>query len=52
VDGRKGIDGLSVHPSVDVTLSRADLDPIERFAPHGVAAGDRYTPEMQRLLNG
>jgi aryl-alcohol dehydrogenase-like predicted oxidoreductase len=38
--------------AVHVKLSRAELDRIEGFAPHGVAAGERYEPEMQRLLNG
>jgi aryl-alcohol dehydrogenase-like predicted oxidoreductase len=38
--------------AVHVKLTRAELDRIEGFAPHGVAAGARYAPEMQRLLNG
>jgi aryl-alcohol dehydrogenase-like predicted oxidoreductase len=38
--------------AASVELTRADIDRIERFAPRGVAVGERYTPEMQRLLNG
>jgi aryl-alcohol dehydrogenase-like predicted oxidoreductase len=38
--------------AASVKLTRADIDRIERFAPRGVAVGERYTPEMQRLLNG
>jgi aryl-alcohol dehydrogenase-like predicted oxidoreductase len=35
-----------------VTLSKADLQRIDSAAPHGVAVGERYHPEMMRLLNG
>lgn len=53
IPGTSNIERLEENvASVGVTLSRADLDQIESFAPHGVAVGERYTPEMQRLLNG
>jgi aryl-alcohol dehydrogenase-like predicted oxidoreductase len=35
-----------------VHLSKADLERIDSVAPHGVATGERYHPEMMRLLNG
>jgi len=35
-----------------IDLSKADLERIDSVAPHGVAAGERYHPEMMRLLNG
>jgi aryl-alcohol dehydrogenase-like predicted oxidoreductase len=38
--------------AASLKLTRADLERIDRFAPRGVAAGERYAPEMQRLLNG
>ncbi len=37
--------------AVDVTLSGADLARIERVAPKGVAAGERYAPGGMQLLN-
>jgi hypothetical protein len=33
-------------------LTAAELDQIEKIAPPGVVAGDRYNDTMQRLLNG
>jgi aryl-alcohol dehydrogenase-like predicted oxidoreductase len=38
--------------AVDVVLTAAELDQIEKIAPPGVVAGDRYNDTMQRLLNG
>lgn len=35
--------------AVDVRLTAEDLDRIERAAPKGAAAGDRYSPEMLEL---
>jgi len=35
--------------AVDVRLTPEDLDRIERAAPKGAAAGDRYSPEMLEL---
>jgi aryl-alcohol dehydrogenase-like predicted oxidoreductase len=35
--------------AVDVRLTAEDLDHIERAAPKGAAAGDRYSPEMLEL---
>ena len=35
--------------AVDVQLTGEDLDRIERAAPKGVAAGERYNPEMLEL---
>jgi aryl-alcohol dehydrogenase-like predicted oxidoreductase len=35
--------------AVDVQLTAEDLDRIERAAPKGAAAGERYTPEMLEL---
>ena len=35
--------------AVDVRLTGKDLDRIERAAPKGAAAGDRYSPEMLEL---
>ena len=34
---------------VDVRLTAEDLDRIERSAPKGAAAGERYNPEMLEL---
>jgi aryl-alcohol dehydrogenase-like predicted oxidoreductase len=38
--------------AMDVVLTPAELAQIEKIAPPGVAAGDRYPGVMQRLLNG
>ncbi len=38
--------------SVDVGLTKEELDRIEQIAPHGVAAGTRYNEAMLRLLDG
>jgi aryl-alcohol dehydrogenase-like predicted oxidoreductase len=38
--------------SVDFSLSSKELEQIERIAPQGVAAGERYNPAMVGLLNG
>ena len=38
--------------SVDVRLSAAEFDIIEAAAPHGIAQGQRYHPNMMTLLNG
>jgi aryl-alcohol dehydrogenase-like predicted oxidoreductase len=38
--------------SVDVRLSAEELDIIEGAAPHGIARGQRYHPNMMTLLNG
>jgi aryl-alcohol dehydrogenase-like predicted oxidoreductase len=35
----------------DVRLSPADLDAIERIAPKGAAAGQRYAPAMMDMVN-
>jgi len=35
-----------------VALSKVELERIDSVAPHGVAVGTRYHPEMMRLLNG
>jgi aryl-alcohol dehydrogenase-like predicted oxidoreductase len=37
--------------AVDVALTADDLDRIERLAPMGAAAGERYAPEAMELLN-
>jgi aryl-alcohol dehydrogenase-like predicted oxidoreductase len=36
----------------DVALSPQELDQLEKIAPAGVAAGERYNEAMLRLLNG
>ncbi|MCX4821514.1 aldo/keto reductase [Streptomyces sp. NBC_01142] len=36
----------------DVTFTDEDLAAIEAVAPRGVAAGDRYAPELMQSLNG
>jgi aryl-alcohol dehydrogenase-like predicted oxidoreductase len=36
----------------NVSLSKADLQRIDSVAPQGVAVGERYHPDMMRLLNG
>jgi aryl-alcohol dehydrogenase-like predicted oxidoreductase len=36
----------------DVVLSAQELDQLEKIAPAGVAAGERYNEAMLRLLNG
>ncbi len=38
--------------SLDLALAADDLAGLERLAPKGVAAGDRYEPTMMQLLNG
>ena len=38
--------------SVDLTLSDAELDRIERILPKGSVEGERYTPEMMKIVNG
>jgi aryl-alcohol dehydrogenase-like predicted oxidoreductase len=35
-----------------VSLDKADIERIDSVAPHGVAVGARYHPELMRLLNG
>jgi aryl-alcohol dehydrogenase-like predicted oxidoreductase len=37
--------------AADVQLTAEELDRIERFAPKGAAAGERYAPEMLELTN-
>jgi aryl-alcohol dehydrogenase-like predicted oxidoreductase len=37
--------------AVEVHLSAADLDRLQRTSPRGAAAGDRYSPQLQELLN-
>jgi aryl-alcohol dehydrogenase-like predicted oxidoreductase len=37
--------------AVEVHLSAADLDRLQRTSPRGAAAGDRYSPPLQELLN-
>lgn len=36
--------------ALDIRLTPADLARIEELAPRGVAAGDRYTPEMMKRV--
>jgi aryl-alcohol dehydrogenase-like predicted oxidoreductase len=36
--------------ALDIRLTPADLAQIEELAPRGVAAGDRYTPEMMKRV--
>jgi aryl-alcohol dehydrogenase-like predicted oxidoreductase len=38
--------------SLDVVLTKEDLERLEQVAPKGAVAGDRYEPGMMRLLNG
>jgi aryl-alcohol dehydrogenase-like predicted oxidoreductase len=38
--------------AVDVALTAEELNQIEKIAPPGVAAGERYNEAMLRLLNG
>ena len=38
--------------ATDIELTKAELERIERIAPHGVVAGTRYNDAMSRLLNG
>jgi aryl-alcohol dehydrogenase-like predicted oxidoreductase len=38
--------------ALDVVLTVEELDQIEKIAPPGVAAGERYNDTMLRLLNG
>ncbi|SOE79838.1 Predicted oxidoreductase [Streptomyces sp. OV198] len=35
-----------------VTITADELAAIDAVAPHGIVAGDRYTPEQMQLLNG
>lgn len=37
--------------STDIKLSRADLDRLDRIAPHGVAAGTRYPEAGLRTVH-
>lgn len=38
--------------AADIQLTKADLERIEGVSPKGVVSGDRYTPEMMKLLDG
>jgi aryl-alcohol dehydrogenase-like predicted oxidoreductase len=38
--------------AADIRLTKEELDRIDSVLPKGVAAGDRYTPEMMNLLEG
>jgi aryl-alcohol dehydrogenase-like predicted oxidoreductase len=38
--------------SIDITLTADELDRLERAAPKGAVAGDRYEPGMMQLING
>ncbi|MEU9096863.1 aldo/keto reductase [Streptomyces sp. NPDC048361] len=38
--------------ATDVTVTAEDLAAIEAVAPQGIAAGDRYAPELMSTLNG
>lgn len=38
--------------SLDVVLTTDELDRLERAAPKGAIAGDRYEPGMMQLING
>jgi len=38
--------------SLEVILTKDDLDRLERAAPKGVVFGDRYEPGMMQLING
>jgi aryl-alcohol dehydrogenase-like predicted oxidoreductase len=52
IPGTSSIERLEENAAaVDVSLTREDLDEIERLSPKGVAAGDRYNPTMGKLLN-
>ena len=37
--------------AADVCLTAGDLDRIERAAPRGAVAGERYSPEMLELTD-
>lgn len=37
--------------ALDISLSGADLERIDRVLPPGVAAGDRYAPQQMKALN-
>ena len=37
--------------SLDVSLSKAELAELDSIAPKGVAAGQRYPPEMMKIVN-
>jgi len=52
IPGTSSIERLEENAAAtDVSLTREDLDEIERLSPRGVAAGDRYNPTMGKLLN-
>jgi aryl-alcohol dehydrogenase-like predicted oxidoreductase len=38
--------------SLDVVLTTAELNRLERVAPKGAVVGDRYEPRMMQLING
>jgi len=38
--------------AAEVELTSRDLKRIDEVAPKGVAAGERYAPEMMRFVNG
>lgn len=38
--------------AADVVLTAEEVDQMEKIAPPGVAAGERYNEAMLRLLNG
>ncbi|HJY08238.1 MAG TPA: aldo/keto reductase, partial [Bryobacteraceae bacterium] len=38
--------------SLDVVLTTAELNRLERVAPKGAVVGDRYEPGMMQLING
>lgn len=38
--------------ALDVALTAEDLRALDELAPVGVAAGDRYAPQMMGVLNG
>ena len=52
IPGTSSIERLAENAAAtDVSLTREDLDEIERLSPKGVAAGDRYNPTMGKHLN-
>ncbi|MFD3580955.1 aldo/keto reductase [Streptomyces sp. NPDC058683] len=38
--------------AADVTITAREMAAIDAVAPHGIVAGDRYTPDQMQLLNG
>jgi aryl-alcohol dehydrogenase-like predicted oxidoreductase len=53
IPGTSSIERLEENArATDVELTAVDLDRIEKSSPKGAAVGDRYAPEMQKLLNG